>query len=99
MAFEPNSPLELDAVMFALSKGEQAGFVPRLRATFAARDREIAALRATVVAVEKWAMANEIAAPPLDWAGLGSILRQGQNAELTARTGGLPAQTERDDLT
>ena len=44
--FEPNSPLELDAVMYALSKGEQAAFVPRLRATFAARDAEIARLRA-----------------------------------------------------
>lgn len=74
---EPNSPLELDAVMYALSRGEQAGFVPRLRATFAARDAEIARLRGIVEGVEAWAMRNEVAEPPLDWAWLGRILSGG----------------------
>ena len=48
MTIEPNSPLELDAVMYALSRGEQASFVPRLRATFAAKDAEIERLRAAL---------------------------------------------------
>lgn len=45
----PNSPLELDAVFHALSRGDQASFVPRLRATVKAKDEEIVRLRSAVL--------------------------------------------------
>lgn len=35
---------------------------------------EIERLRLRLAAVTEWTMVNEIAAPPLDWAGLGNIL-------------------------
>lgn len=38
-------------------------------------------LRASLAAVQEWAMVNETAAPPLDWAGLGRALAAAEQDE------------------
>lgn len=57
MTAEPNSAAELDAVFYAMSRGDHASFVPRLRATIDVRDLEIRVLKRALFAAcdDAWA--------------------------------------------
>lgn len=75
------APISTDDDPEALLKAHCADCAGALVLDHNALVAEVESLRAKLAAVQEWAMVNEIAAPPLDWAALGRALAAAEQDE------------------